>query len=247
MEKTIANYDEQASNKIAVEEPDHTIIFLPYETREETYVEDLGELPRKPFYSFFKRLFDIIASLIGLIIMLIPMIIVAIIVKCTSKGGVFYTQERLGKGGKPFKIIKFRTMYIDAEAKGIRWCISENDSRITKVGRTLRKYHIDELPQLWCIFSGKMSFVGPRPERECFYTEFEKYIHGFSERLKVVPGLTGIAQIHDDFLMRPELKIKYDIMYIKNRSLWSDLKILFKTAYFMVRKDELSNAYKDRG
>ena len=181
-----------------------------------------------------------------MLILLIPMIVVAIIVKCSSKGSVFYVQERLGKGGKPFKLVKFRTMYSDAESKGIRWCISENDARITKVGRIMRKYHIDELPQLWCIFIGKMSFVGPRPERECFYHEFEKYIHGFSERLKVVPGLTGIAQIHDDFLMRPELKLKYDVMYIKNRSLWMDLKIMLQTATFLWRKDELSNAYKDR-
>ena len=223
-----------------------TNVILPYEKSEEIYVESLGELRKKPVYSFLKRTFDIVVSFVCMLILAIPMLIVAGCVVCTSKGGVFYFQERLGKDGKPFTLIKFRTMYTDAEAGGIRWCITENDERITKVGKVLRKYHIDELPQLWCIFVGDMSFVGPRPERECYYKEFEKYIHGFSERLKVVPGLTGIAQIHDDFLMRPELKIMYDVKYIKTRSLWNDFKILFKTATFLMKKDRLIEGYREK-
>ena len=208
-------------------------IILPYEKVEEHYIEDLGKLPKKPFYSFVKRSFDLIVSLLGILIFLIPMLIVAATIKLTSEGPVFFRQERLGK---KFNVIKFRTMVADAEKNGAQWCSGNDDERITKTGKFLRKYHIDEIPQLWCIFSGNMSFVGPRPERECFYNEFETYIHGFSERLKVTPGLTGLAQIYGHATMKPEIKIVYDIKYIKTRSLWLDFKILFQTLHYIVRK-----------
>ena len=211
-------------------------IILPYEKVEEHYVENLGTLPKKPFYSFVKRSFDIIVSLLGILFTLIPILIVALTIKLTSKGPVFFSQERLGKDGKKFSVIKFRTMVADAEKDGAQWCKGNDDERITKTGKFLRKYHIDEIPQLWCILTGHMSFVGPRPERECFYEEFETYIHGFSERLKVVPGLTGLAQIYGHSTMKPEIKIVYDIKYIKTRSIWLDFKILFKTLHYLVRK-----------
>ena len=157
------------------------------------------------------------------------MIIVGIIVKLTSKGPVFYKQDRLGKNGKPFKLVKFRSMREDAEALGAQWSQGDDDPRITKFGKIMRKTRIDELPQLFTILSGKMSIVGPRPEREVFYNEFEKYIHGFSERLKVKPGLTGLAQVSGGYDLKPEEKIIYDIEYIKKRSLWLDFKIIIKT------------------
>ena len=120
-------------------------------------------------------------------------------------------------------------MKVDAEANGAQWSKGDNDTRITKYGRFMRKTRIDEHPQLFTILFGKMSIVGPRPEREVFYNEFEKYIHGFSERLKVKPGLTGLAQVSGGYDLMPEEKIVYDIEYIKKRSLWLDLKIIFKT------------------
>lgn len=204
-------------------------VILPYEVTEEYYVEELGELDAKPVYSFFKRFFDIVFSLFALIVLLIPMLIIAVIVKLTSPGSALYKQERLGKDGVSFEIIKFRSMYVDAENNGAQWSDGENDERITPFGKFLRRTRMDELPQFAQILTGKMSLVGPRPERECFYEKFETYIHGFSERLKVKPGLTGLAQVSGGYDLRPEEKVVYDIEYIKKRSLWLDLKCILLT------------------
>lgn len=206
-----------------------TAVILPYEVTGEYYVEELGELDAKPVYSFFKRFFDIVLSLFALIVLLIPMLIIAVIVKLTSPGSVLYKQERLGKDGVSFEIIKFRLMYADAENNGAQWSDGENDERITPFGKFLRRTRMDELPQFAQILTGKMSLVGPRPERECFYEKFETYIHGFSERLKVKPGLTGLAQVSGGYDLRPEEKVVYDIEYIKKRSLWLDLKCMLLT------------------
>ena len=203
-------------------------VILPYAPTREYEVESLGELPRKPVYELVKRCFDIALSGFLLLLLAIPIIVIAIAVKLTSAGPVLYTQERLGKDGKQIKICKFRTMIADSEADTIRWSY-DNDPRVTPLGRILRKYHIDELPQLWDIFRGVLSFVGPRPEREVFYDAFETYIHGFRERLKVKPGLTGLAQVTGGSLMPPEEKIVCDIEYIRNRSVVLDLKLIVKT------------------
>lgn len=192
-------------------------------------MEELGELDAKPVYSFFKRFFDIVLSLFALIVLLIPMLIIAVIVKLTSPGSALYKQERLGKDGVSFEIIKFRSMYADAENNDAQWSDGENDERITPFGKFLRRTRMDELPQFAQILTGKMSLVGPRPERECFYEKFETYIHGFSERLKVKPGLTGLAQVSGGYDLRPEEKVVYDIEYIKKRSLWLDLKCILLT------------------
>lgn len=204
---------------------------LPFEVKEgeEYFVENLGKVKRKPFYSFCKRLFDFFVSFIGLIVLFLPLIIIAIAVKCSSKGPVFYKQERLGLNGKKFKLIKFRTMVADAEKDGAKWSDGDDDDRIHKVGKFLRKTRLDELPQLINCLVGSMTIVGPRPERECFYIAFEKYVHGFSERLKVKPGITGLAQVNGGYDLKPQEKVVYDVEYIKKRSLWLDIKILFKT------------------
>lgn len=216
-------------NNAAVNEEQDFIMPFENEEQKEYFVEDLGKIKTKVFYSIVKRLFDFFASLIAIIILLIPMIIIGILVKLTSKGPILYKQDRLGKNGKPFKLVKFRSMYVDAEAKGAQWSQGDDDPRITKFGRFMRKVRVDELPQLFTILIGKMSVVGPRPEREVFYNEFEKYVHGFSERLKVKPGLTGLAQVSGGYDLKPEEKIVYDIEYIKKRSIWLDIKIIFKT------------------
>ena len=207
------------------------------ENDEEYFIEDIGEIKKKPLYDFFKRFFDFFLSLIAIIILIVPMIIVGIIVKCTSKGPAIYKQKRLTKNGKPFYLYKFRSMRVDAEANGAQWSQGDDDPRITKFGRFMRKARIDELPQLFTILSGKMSIVGPRPEREVFYNEFEKYIHGFRERLKVKPGLTGLAQVSGGYDLKPEEKIIYDIEYIKKRSIWMDIKVIFKTVLVIFTHD----------
>ena len=208
---------------------DNTVVIMPYESHKEYYIEDLGEIDAKPVYSFFKRAFDIIFSLVALLLLAVPMLLIAALVKCTSKGKVFYRQERLGLNGCKIDVIKFRTMRMDAEVNGIQWSSGEKDPRVTNFGRVLRATHLDELPQLWCILKGEMSLVGPRPEREVYYNEFEKYIHGFHERLKVKPGLTGLAQVEGGYHLAPHKKVLYDVEYIKNRSMWLDIKIILKT------------------
>ena len=140
---------------------------------------------------------------------------------------------KLGKDGKPFTILKLRTMRLDAEKNGPRWA-ETNDSRCTRLGRFLRKTRIDELPQLWNILRGEMSFVGPRPERAYFYDQFEQYIPEFRNRLAAVPGLTGWAQINGGYTLRPEEKIVYDMEYIKECSLRMDVKCLLMTVPIML-------------
>lgn len=186
------------------------------------------ELRQRKLYLAVKRTFDIVGSVLGLIVLLIPMLIIALVIVIDSPGDPIYSQERLGKNGKPFMIYKFRSMRLDAEANGPQWA-EERDPRCTRVGYVLRRTRLDELPQLLNILRGEMSFVGPRPEREHFYNEFEKYIPGFSNRLAVTPGLTGYAQVNGGYNLLPEEKIVYDMEYIERRSVWLDLKCIFET------------------
>ncbi len=183
---------------------------------------------RKPFYSAVKRLFDLTMALLGLVVLCIPMAIIAIVIRLDSPGDVIFRQVRLGKDARPFTMYKFRSMRMDAEKNGAQWTDADDD-RCTRVGRFLRRCRMDELPQLWNILRGDMSIVGPRPERPVFYEEFETYIHGFSHRLAVRPGLTGYAQVNGGYDLKPEEKIQFDMQYIAQRSIWMDLKCICKT------------------
>lgn len=180
------------------------------------------------FYLIVKRLFDVTASFLAGVILLVPMLLVAAVIRMDSEGPALYRQERLGKGGKPFILYKFRSMRMDAEIDGPQWAKAD-DVRCTRIGRILRRTRMDELPQLWNIFKGEMSFVGPRPERACFYEEFETYIKGFEKRLQVTPGLTGLAQVNGGYDLEPEEKIVWDMKYIRTRGPWVDLQCLLKT------------------
>lgn len=233
------DWDRMTDKKRHFNSPGPSVV-MPFEKSGEYYIEDLGCVKERAVYAFLKRSFDIVASAVALVILLVPMVAIGAVVALTSDGGPLYIQERLGKNGKPFDILKFRTMRMDAEEDGAQWSSGYDDSRITPVGLVLRKYRLDELPQLWCILKGDMSFVGPRPERACFYDAFETYIHGFRERLKVKPGLTGLAQIRGYYL-RPEEKVLYDVEYIKDRSVWLDIKILAKTLTVVLRGGSLLN------
>lgn len=186
------------------------------------------QVKRKPVYRLIKRLFDIVAALMLGILLLIPMLVIALVIRLDSKGPALFKQERLGKNGKPFVMLKFRSMYINAEQNGPQWA-DRVDWRCTRVGRIIRKTRLDELPQLWNIFKGDMSFVGPRPERAYFYDQFETYIHGFRQRLVVLPGLTGWAQINGGYDLKPEEKIIYDMEYIEKCGVIMDIKCLWKT------------------
>lgn len=181
-----------------------------------------------PLYAFAKRGFDILFSLCVGALGLLPMLIIALLIKLDSKGPVIFQQERVGKDGKIFTMLKFRSMRDDAEQNGPQWAEKEDD-RCTKVGCLLRKTRLDELPQLWNILKGDMSLVGPRPERAYFYDQFETYIHGFRNRLAVRPGLTGWAQVSGGYDLKPEEKIVYDMEYIENMSMRMDLRCLVRT------------------
>lgn len=206
-------------------------VIMPYAYAEDEhyYIEPLGKIKKKPFYAFVKRCMDLFASFFALLLLSLPMLVIAIAIKATSKGKVLYAQERLGLNGKKIKVVKFRTMVQDAEKNGVQWSQGERDPRITRVGAFLRKTRLDETPQLFACLTGQLSLIGPRPEREIFYDKFEEHVHGFRERLKVKPGLTGLAQVSGGYDLRPEEKVLYDVEYIKMRSIWLEIKILFKT------------------
>lgn len=187
-------------------------------------------------YLATKRVFDVVMALIALIVLFVPMVLIGAWVWVDSKGPAIYRQERLGKDGVPFVMYKFRTMYINAEENGPQWARSD-DERCTKLGRMLRKTRIDELPQLINIIKGDMSFVGPRPERKCFYDIFETYIPGFHLRMLVRPGLTGHAQVNGGYDLLPEEKIVYDMEYISNRCWKMDLQCLWQTVKVVLTRE----------
>jgi len=179
-----------------------------------------------------KRAFDVLVSLALLVAAAPIMLLAAVAVRLDSPGPVLYRQVRVGQHGRPFEVLKFRSMRADAEADGKpRWA-SRDDPRITRVGRILRKSRIDELPQLVNVLRGEMSFVGPRPERPEFVRELAQRIPYYNERHRVKPGITGWAQIshgYADSERDAREKLEYDLYYVKNHSLFFDLYILLRT------------------
>jgi len=180
------------------------------------------------YYEFIKRIIDVILAFIGLIVASPIMAIISIAIKLESRGPVFYCQERVGKNGRVYTMYKLRSMYENAEENGAQWA-EEDDPRVTKVGKFIRRTRLDELPQLFNVLKGDMSLVGPRPERPIFTYQFNEQIPGFINRLQVKPGLTGWAQVNGGYELGPEEKLEYDLYYIENRSLWMDMKIILKT------------------
>lgn len=180
---------------------------------------------------YLKRIGDILTSLLALIILSPLFIIIAIIIKLTSKGPVFYSQERIGRYGKPFNILKFRSMYVDAEKNGPALS-SKTDNRVTPFGRFLRKYRLDELPNFINVLKGDMSLVGPRPERQFFIDQIIQKAPHYSHLQKVRPGITSWGQVKYGYAENVDQmieRLKYDIIYIENMSLVVDLKILIYT------------------
>ena len=205
------------------------------------YIEDLYGLPvinirNVPLTNtsnlFIKRAMDIIIGSIALIISLIPMIIIGIIIKCTSKGPALFSQIRVGKHGKEFKMFKFRSMYLEDPEKEKEEWTTRGDKRVTPIGRFIRKTSLDELPQLFNVLGGSMSLVGPRPERPQFVEKFKEEVPRYMIKHQVRPGMTGWAQINGlrgDTSIRK--RIEYDLYYIENWSVGLDIKILFLTIF----------------
>lgn len=184
-------------------------------------------------YQLGKRAADIVFSLVALILLSPLMLIVAAAIKAEDGGPVFYRQTRLTLNGKQFKIIKFRSMKTDAEKDGVARLAEDNDDRITKVGRIIRKLRLDELPQLLNILSGSMSIVGPRPERPEIAEEYEESIPEFSLRLQAKAGLTGYAQVYGKYNTPPYDKVQMDLMYIANQSFSEDFRLILMTLKIM--------------
>ncbi|HEY7547527.1 MAG TPA: TIGR03013 family XrtA/PEP-CTERM system glycosyltransferase [Blastocatellia bacterium] len=191
-----------------------------------------GPLQKVQFYRRARSLLDIALAFIGLVLTLPIMAITAIAIKLDSRGPILYRQKRIGRRNSIFTIMKFRSMRVDAETDGPVWA-EENDPRITRVGRIIRKLRIDELPQFINIIRGEMNFIGPRPERPEFVAQLEQEIPYYSQRHLIKPGLTGWAQIRYPYSASVEdarQKLQYDLYYIKNQSLMLDAIILFETA-----------------
>ncbi len=176
-----------------------------------------------------KRLIDIVCALILVILTSPVMAITAICVKCYDKGPVLYKQIRCTMGGKEFQIMKFRSMRVDAEKDGVARLASKNDSRITPVGKFIRAVRIDELPQLFNILKGEMSFIGPRPERPEIIAQYVEEMPEFVFRMKVKAGLAGYAQVYGKYNTTPYDKLKLDLSYIENYSVWLDIKLMLLT------------------
>ncbi len=207
-------------------------------------------MKKKKAALFFKRCFDITASFFGILFLLIPFAAVAIAVKCSSRGPVFFRQVRVGKNGRKFRIYKFRTMVADAEKKGMQITVG-GDSRVTGIGRVLRKTKVDELPQLFNVFAGQMSFVGPRPEVPHYvemYSDYQKNV------LRIKPGITELASIvyrdENDVLAKSEdpertyieeimpEKIKLNMQYMQKMNVFYDIYLIFRTFAAVLKRGE---------
>lgn len=192
-------------------------------------------LPRWQWYPRVKGAADFAAALVLAVFALPVVLLAALLVKLTSKGPAFYTQVRVGRNGRPFTIVKIRTMIDNCESlTGPRWSIP-GDPRVTRVGWFLRQSHLDELPQLWNVLRGEMSLIGPRPERPEFVPELEQSLPAYRQRLAVRPGVTGLAQVQlppDSDLASVRRKLAHDLYYIRHMSPWLDLRLLVCTAFY---------------
>ena len=190
-------------------------------------------------YELAKRLLDIVGALFGLLIFVILIPFLAFAIWVDSGSPIFYSQDRLGKGGIRFKIYKFRSMHKDADTEGSPFTTMENDPRVTRVGNFLRRSRLDELPQFWSVLRGEMSLVGPRAERPGLVNEYQKQIPFYRARLLVKPGLTGWAQINYGYVSsvtETVVKLEYDLYYIKHRTLAMDFSIILRTIGTVLRR-----------
>lgn len=184
-------------------------------------------------YLNIKRVLDIVTIIAVLPFVAVLMVVTALAIKLESSGSVFFWQKRVGMNGKTFNMLKFRSMTSDSEQHGSQFAQS-NDMRVTRVGKFIRKFRIDETPQLWNVLKGDMSIIGPRPEQESFVNEFNQTIPNYSLRHLVRPGITGLAQTEQGYVADADgtvTKLKYDLYYINNLSFMTDVQITLKTIY----------------
>lgn len=183
-----------------------------------------------------KRLFDILGSACCLIIFS-PLMLLCFLAIKIGGGPAIYRQERIGKGGRPFHIYKFRSMVVDAEKDGEALFRHEEETRMTRIGRILRNHHLDELPQLWNVLKGDMSFVGYRPERPYYIKQIMEHDARYEQLYQIRPGITSYATLHNgytDTMEKMLRRLEFDLYYLKHQSLWTDMKILFSTFFSIV-------------
>ena len=184
------------------------------------------------FQRGLKRIGDILGSAIGLVLLSPLFVVIYIMQKIEGEGPVLFRQERIGLGGKPFYIYKFRTMTVEAEKGGIPKLAEKKDERLTKVGRFLREHHLDELPQLWNVFIGQMAFIGPRPERKFYIDQIMKHDPRYRYLYQIRPGVTSYATLYNgytDTMEKMLRRLRFDLFYLEHRSWWFDSKILLMT------------------
>jgi lipopolysaccharide/colanic/teichoic acid biosynthesis glycosyltransferase len=189
------------------------------------------------FERAIKRSFDFIGSFLAIIILSPLFLVIYIALLCQGDGSVIFRQERIGYKGKPFNILKFRTMRVDSECNGEPLLAKVGDERLTKVGKFLREHHLDELPQLINVLRGDMSFVGPRPERQYFIEQIRKANPNYDYVFQMRPGLTSMATLHNgytDTLEKMLIRLDMDLEYLRKRSLWLDTKLIFTTFMYIV-------------
>ena len=228
-------------DRLAGTRPDHTNVLLlpgPFESligrMRYRWVHDLPliEVVRETEWRInrpLKRLLDLVAGSLLLLLSLPVLGLSALAVRLTSPGPVLYRQVRVGRGQKPFTLLKLRTMQVDAEAESGEVLAQPGDPRLTSIGAFLRRFRLDEIPQLLNVLQGSMSLVGPRPERPGFVRRYLKEVPGYAERFSLAPGLTGLAQVNGDYHSSPQNKLRYELAYMANWSLWLDLSVLLRT------------------
>lgn len=228
-------------DRLAGTRPDHTNVLLlpgPFESligrMRYRWVHDLPliEVVRETEWRInrpLKRLLDLVGGSVLLLLSLPVVGLSALAVKLTSPGPILYRQVRVGRGQKPFTLRKLRTMQVDAEAEGGEVLAQPGDPRLTRIGAFLRQFRLDEIPQLLNVLDGSMSLVGPRPERPGFVQRYLREVAGYAERFSLAPGLTGLAQVNGDYHSSPQNKLRYELAYMANWSLWLDLSILLRT------------------
>lgn len=228
-------------DSLAGTRPDHTNVLLlpgPFESligrMRYRWVHDLPliEVVRESEWRInrpLKRLLDLAAGSLLLLLALPVLAACAAAVRATSPGPVLYRQSRIGRGRRPFTLLKLRTMRVDAEAESVEVLAQPGDPRLTPIGAFLRRFRLDEIPQLLNVLQGTMSLVGPRPERPGFVQRYLEEVPGYAERFSLAPGLTGLAQVNGDYHSSPQNKLRYELAYMANWSLWMDLSILLRT------------------
>ena len=185
-----------------------------------------------------KRWCDVVCALLGMLVLSPVFLLVYILLKCEGTNSVIFRQERIGYKGRPYSILKFRTMRMDSERDGQPRLAEKEDDRLTRVGKFLREHHLDELPQLWNVLVGEMSFVGPRPERRYFIDLIRKENPDYDYLFLMRPGLTSKATLYNgytDTMQKMLIRLQMDLEYLQQRSLWLDVKIIFTTISFILK------------